>query len=82
MEAAYNADLAARSARTVWQSGCASWYLDAEGRNTVLWPDLTFRFRALTRRFRPADYLLVSRDRLSSASDRSAGDRVLGGTPS
>jgi len=79
VEAAYNADLAERSARTVWTSGCQSWYLDAEGRNTVLWPDLTFRFRRRTRRFRPAEYMTINRDAVGSSGDRGAGDRVLGG---
>lgn len=79
VEAAYNADLAGRSTRTVWKSGCESWYLDAEGRNTVLWPDLTFRFRRMTRRFRPAEYMTVNRDAVGSSGDRGAGDRVLGG---
>jgi cation diffusion facilitator CzcD-associated flavoprotein CzcO len=59
VEEAWNADLAARSTRTVWKSGCQSWYLDQAGRNTVLWPDLTFRFRSATRHFRPDDYDLV-----------------------
>ena len=78
-EAAYNAEVAARSARTVWQTGCASWYLDAEGRNTVLWPDLTFRFRRLTRRFRPGDYVLTPRARaLGSSGDHDGADRTLG----
>lgn len=36
---------------TVWQSGCHSWYLNDQGRNTVLWPGFTWRFRQLTRRF-------------------------------
>jgi hypothetical protein len=81
VEAAYNARLAERSQNTVWNSGCASWYLDAEGRNTVLWPDLTYRFRRLTRRFRPSDYLLVHREVIGSSGDRGAGDRLLGSTP-
>jgi cation diffusion facilitator CzcD-associated flavoprotein CzcO len=80
VEAAYNADLAERSGRTVWKSGCESWYLDDEGRNTVLWPGLTFTFRHLTRRFRPGDYRLVRRDALGSSGERNAGDRVLGRT--
>jgi cation diffusion facilitator CzcD-associated flavoprotein CzcO len=42
---------------TVWtRGGCTSWYLDAEGRNTTLWPSFTFRFRQLTRRFDPSEY--------------------------
>jgi cation diffusion facilitator CzcD-associated flavoprotein CzcO len=56
VDEAFNADLHRRSMRTVWTSGCDSWYLDDKGRNTVLWPGLTWRFRSLTRRFRPSDY--------------------------
>jgi cation diffusion facilitator CzcD-associated flavoprotein CzcO len=48
-----------KAARTVWNTGgCASWYLDAEGRNTTLWPDYTFRFRRRTSRFDPDSYEL------------------------
>jgi hypothetical protein len=43
---------------TVWSSGCSSWYLDAAGRNTTLWPDFTFRFRRRTRRFDADSYQL------------------------
>jgi cation diffusion facilitator CzcD-associated flavoprotein CzcO len=49
--AAYNARIQAKLRGTVWMSGCASWYLDAQGRNTTIWPDFTFRFRHRTRRF-------------------------------
>jgi cation diffusion facilitator CzcD-associated flavoprotein CzcO len=49
--AAFNAELQAMMPQTVWATGCASWYLDAQGRNTTLWPDFTFRFRRRTRRF-------------------------------
>ena len=55
-QAAYNRELQARSRRSVWMSGCASWYLSASGRNTTLWPDFTFRFRRLTRRFDASAY--------------------------
>ncbi|MDQ6842252.1 MAG: NAD(P)/FAD-dependent oxidoreductase [Actinomycetota bacterium] len=56
---AYNQELQRRLAGTVWNTGgCRSWYLDQTGRNTALWPSFTFRFRARTRRFNPADYLL------------------------
>ncbi len=51
VEDAYNRDVQRRMKRTVWLSGCHSWYLDARGRNTALWPGFTFRFRRLTRRF-------------------------------
>ena len=45
---------------TVWNTGCASWYLDDTGRNATLWPDWTWRFRQRTSRFDAADYELAS----------------------
>ncbi|MGH3932977.1 MAG: flavin-containing monooxygenase, partial [Pseudonocardiaceae bacterium] len=58
-QAAYNDDLQSRMGRTVWSAGgCASWYLDAQGRNTALWPSFSWRFRQATRTFRPDEYLV------------------------
>jgi cation diffusion facilitator CzcD-associated flavoprotein CzcO len=56
---AYNRIVQRRMEGTVWTAGgCASWYLDAHGRNTTLWPTFTWRFRRATRRFQIAEYLL------------------------
>jgi cation diffusion facilitator CzcD-associated flavoprotein CzcO len=55
---AYNAELQRRLAGTAWASGCRSWYLDRNGRNTVIWPGFTFEFRRRTRRFDAASYRL------------------------
>lgn len=45
-------DVDARMQRMVWVAGgCRSWYLDATGRNSTLWPDFTFRFRRRVQRF-------------------------------
>lgn len=42
---------------TVWTTGgCESWYLDATGRNSNLWPGATFDYYRRTRRFRAADH--------------------------
>src|SRR5579884_4078622 len=41
---AFNQMIQQHMQNTVWTSGCASWYLDANGRNTTLWPDFTFSF--------------------------------------
>jgi cation diffusion facilitator CzcD-associated flavoprotein CzcO len=58
----YNDELQRKLARTVWNSGgCRSWYLDASGRNTTLWPSFTFRFRERTRTFDESDYVLTAR---------------------
>jgi cation diffusion facilitator CzcD-associated flavoprotein CzcO len=57
--ARYNAALARKMPGTVWtMGGCSSWYLDAEGRNTTLWPDFTWRYRRLLRKFEPTDYII------------------------
>jgi hypothetical protein len=58
-QAAYNARIQEQMRGTVWTSGgCASWYLDAQGRNTTLWPTFTWPFRERTRRLDPAQYEL------------------------
>ncbi|QNE18591.1 NAD(P)/FAD-dependent oxidoreductase [Kribbella qitaiheensis] len=44
---------------TVWQSGCDSWYLDAQGRNSTIWPEFTVSYWRKTRRLDPADFVLV-----------------------
>lgn len=47
------------SVGTVWTSGgCRSWYLNADGRNTNLWPGTTFSYRRMTQRFNPDHYVL------------------------
>ena len=57
----FNANLDARMEGTVWNTGCASWYLDETGRNATLWPDWTWRFRRRTAAFDPADFELTQR---------------------
>jgi len=47
----FNSSLQRRMTRTVWATGCSSWYLDANGRNTTIWPNFGFVFRAITRHF-------------------------------
>ena len=53
------ADVDRAMPRTVWSTGgCASWYIDATGRNSTIWPG---SIRAFRRRiaFRAADYALI-----------------------
>jgi hypothetical protein len=54
----FNAEIDRRMEGTVWNTGCASWYLDDTGRNATLWPDWTWRFRRRAAQLRPADYAL------------------------
>jgi hypothetical protein len=51
--------------RTVWTNGgCASWYLDAHGRNTTLWPGSSWTFRRATRSFDATEYELLAPARM------------------
>ncbi len=52
----FNEKLQAKFNGTVWQSGCSSWYQQADGRNVMLWPGSTWRFWQQTRRVNEADY--------------------------
>lgn len=57
VQAAFNQELQARLRRTVWASGCQSWYLGRDGRNLALWPGLTISYYLRTRRLALTDYL-------------------------
>lgn len=55
--AAWNHRVQERMKRTVWNTGgCTSWYLDANGRNSTIWPGTTGEFRRATRRVDLAEY--------------------------
>jgi hypothetical protein len=43
--------------RTVWASGCKSWYQHADGHIDTLWPGYTWEYWLQTRRFQIGDYL-------------------------
>ena len=56
----YNDALQKRMKRTVWSAGgCDSWYLDAHGRNTTLWPYSTIDFRRRLASFDADAYTLT-----------------------
>jgi cation diffusion facilitator CzcD-associated flavoprotein CzcO len=47
----FNAGIQDQLVRQVWSvGGCQSWYLDAHGRNTTIWPGFTWRYWTRTRR--------------------------------
>ncbi len=50
-QAAYNVRIQERLKRTVWATGCMSWYLTRTGKNTTVWPGFTVEFRWRLRRF-------------------------------
>jgi hypothetical protein len=46
---------------TVWVSGgCASYYIDRNGRNSSLWPTFTWPFRKRTREFDEGAYTIAA----------------------
>ncbi len=55
-QARFNERLQRELARTIWASGCRSWYLDDQGRNATLWPGFTFTYWRKTRRVPWADF--------------------------
>jgi cation diffusion facilitator CzcD-associated flavoprotein CzcO len=58
----FNDEIQRRLAGSVWnRGGCASWYLDVNGKNTVIWPGSTWPYRQRLRRFDPRDYDLRPR---------------------
>ncbi|MEV7327662.1 NAD(P)/FAD-dependent oxidoreductase [Micromonospora sp. NPDC093244] len=65
-----------KMAGTVWQTGCSSWYLDATGRNTTIWPGFATSFRMRLRRFRPADHRLITADHSPNEPEREHADAV------
>ncbi|MFI9203455.1 flavin-containing monooxygenase [Streptomyces sp. NPDC053048] len=71
---AWNRGIQRRMGRTVWNTGCKSWYLDAAGRNTTLWPGTTAEFRKVTRRVDLAEYRItrLPRGRRGTVGARAA----------
>jgi cation diffusion facilitator CzcD-associated flavoprotein CzcO len=66
---AFIADIRRRERGTVWVAGgCASWYLDENGRNSTIWPGSTWRYHERMRRFEAEEYHLYPRT-LPSAAD-------------
>jgi cation diffusion facilitator CzcD-associated flavoprotein CzcO len=60
-QAAYNAELQRITRDTVWVAGgCASYYIDRNGRNSTLWPTFTWPFRRRLARFDEPAYALAS----------------------
>jgi cation diffusion facilitator CzcD-associated flavoprotein CzcO len=59
VQAAYNREIQERLTGTVWNAGCGSWYIDRNGRNSIMWPGYTFEYRRRTRRFDAEAYRLA-----------------------
>jgi cation diffusion facilitator CzcD-associated flavoprotein CzcO len=65
---AYDAEIQERLQGSVWNTGgCASWYLDEHGRNSVIWPGFTWPYKRRTLSFDPEAYELRTARRAASA---------------
>ncbi|MFJ5531599.1 flavin-containing monooxygenase [Streptomyces sp. NPDC093261] len=74
---AWNHKVQERMKRTVWNTGgCTSWYLDASGRNTTIWPGTTTEFRSATRRVDLGEYEVVRAPRTAEPGEQPAGTRT------
>ncbi len=67
-QARYNRRLQSRFEDTVWASGCRAWYQTPSGRQTVLYPDLTYKFHLLTRKFDAHNYEVAPRAEAAGAA--------------
>ncbi|MGW7364560.1 flavin-containing monooxygenase [Streptomyces sp. NPDC054841] len=66
---AWNLRVQERMKRTVWNTGgCTSWYLDASGRNTTIWPGTTGEFRRETREVDLTEYEVIRPPRARAAA--------------
>jgi cation diffusion facilitator CzcD-associated flavoprotein CzcO len=71
VQSAFNRWVEALSGRTVWETGCHSWYTTA-GRNTNNWPTYPFRYRRQLSRFDLRDHRVSSAARPSGLTPPSA----------
>ncbi len=72
VQRSYNERVERQMQGTVWNTGCASWYMDDTGRNPALWPDWTWRFRRRASRFEPGDYVVRPRAPQPSVAELAA----------
>jgi hypothetical protein len=55
----YNQEIQSKLKNTVWQAGgCHSWYQDAKGNNTAIWPHFTWVYILFMKYFDPRSYNL------------------------
>lgn len=57
----YNAILQSKFENTTWASGCKSWYINKNGKNTAIYPGLTKQYRKETRALDLNDYIVSAK---------------------
>ncbi|MDE2163721.1 MAG: NAD(P)/FAD-dependent oxidoreductase [Alphaproteobacteria bacterium] len=58
VQRSFNAWLNARMRRTVWLTGCRSWYLNPDGTNSTIWPSFTLSYWWYTHSAHKGDFVL------------------------
>jgi len=58
-QAEHNSEIQSRLQRSVWQSGCKSWYQQHDGKITTLWPKYTWQYHLETQRIPDNAFILV-----------------------
>lgn len=58
---AFNQQVQHMFEKTVWQSGCVSWYQQEGGKNFALWPTYTWKYWLKTKKPNAADYQLLNK---------------------
>jgi hypothetical protein len=56
--ASYNTQVQTALQKTVWNSGCSSYFIDKNGRNSTNWPWTTFYMRWKLSRFQAQEFLV------------------------
>lgn len=75
---AFDREMQQQLAGTVWTSGCASWYLDDQGRASGVWPTFTFRYKARTRVFDAGNYAFEPRRRQAHQAGQAGKQPAVG----
>lgn len=65
----FNVEMQNRMENTAWTSGCNSWYLSEDGKNSTLYPGLNIEYRLRTRKLKTSEYDTVRQ------SERLSADR-------
>ena len=74
----WKTEVAERTDRSVWATGCDSWYLGPDGYNFTLWPGSTWEYRLRMRRFDTRSYRLARWSQLPASvpeSEPAVGER-------
>ena len=58
---AFNQAVQSSLQQTVWNSGCSSYFIDRNGRNSTNWPWTTFYMHRKLARFVPQDFVVEGR---------------------